>query len=400
MILSDARIQPAICWAADERIFYGYRQDPASERIDVGIRAMRIDSQNGRPLGKPQFITDGVGRIGSLSMTADGKRLAVLRTNSQFQALLAEFGSGARQLNLLRRITLDVNSSLTTAWTADSKSVVFVSNRGDTWSLYRQGIDERTAEVLIAGRSNFLPRLDADGRQILYQSAMDPSNPSAPISLMRLPIAGGASQLILRDIGIFNHQCATAPATLCSYSKFRGSEQIFVAFDPVRGAGHEVLRATTDLPNWSSSPDGRTLALFPSRGCIRFYSLNAAGDRNPVEIRIPGWIAMTGVWTSDGRSILMPSCIPEGPEMVSVTPSGKTTVLLEGATNTRFGAGYPFPRWPIRRPKCRDPSRQQYLDDREPLMLIRISKSACAGNPICILGEIGMQDCGGFPMSS
>jgi Tol biopolymer transport system component len=61
------------------------------------------------------------------------------------------------------------------AWTSDSKSVLFISNRNGTWKLFRQAIDETTAEVLVEGRSLFLPRLSPDGSQALYLSYPEPS---------------------------------------------------------------------------------------------------------------------------------------------------------------------------------------------------------------------------------
>src|SRR6202012_5907547 len=101
-----------------------------------------------------------------------------------------------------RRLTLDANANIATAWLSDSKTVLFVSNRNGTWTLFKQAIDETTADVLVGGHSIYLPRLSADGSQVLYLSQTDPANPSAPISLMRLPVTGGPPQLGLRDIGL------------------------------------------------------------------------------------------------------------------------------------------------------------------------------------------------------
>jgi Tol biopolymer transport system component len=93
---------------------------------------------------------------------------------------------------------------------SDSRTVLFVSNRTGTWTLFKQAIDETTADVLVEGHSIYLPRLSADGSQVLYLSQTDPAHPSVPISLMRLPVAGGPSQVVLRDVGLGNYRCARA----------------------------------------------------------------------------------------------------------------------------------------------------------------------------------------------
>jgi hypothetical protein len=79
------------------------------------------------------------------------------------------------------------------AWTSDSKAVLFVSNRNGTRKLFKQNIDETMAEVLVEGRSIFLPRLSSDGSQVLYLSYPNPANTSLPVALMSKSLAGRAS---------------------------------------------------------------------------------------------------------------------------------------------------------------------------------------------------------------
>ena len=121
-----------------------------------------------------------------------------------------------------RRLTLDTNESLATAWTADSKAVLFVSDRNGTWKLFKQNIDETTAEVLVEGRSMRFPRLSADGSQVLYLVESQRGDHSFPASLMSKPLAGGPPRLVLQENGITNYQCARAPSQLCIFSKLVG----------------------------------------------------------------------------------------------------------------------------------------------------------------------------------
>jgi DNA-binding winged helix-turn-helix (wHTH) protein/Tol biopolymer transport system component len=146
IVLSDTRLKQALCWNADGRILYTYRQDPASERSDEGVYAIRVDEHTGKAISQPQTVTSGQGRVGGLSVTSDGKELVLWRENTQPQAFIAEFEAGSPRLKpSRRRLTLDANGNVAEAWTSDSKAVLFVSNRNGTWRLFKQNIDETTA---------------------------------------------------------------------------------------------------------------------------------------------------------------------------------------------------------------------------------------------------------------
>ena len=195
------------------------------------------------------------------------------RKNTHEQAFISDFDAGTRKWKTPRRLTLDANGNMATAWLSDSRTVLFGSNRNGTWTLFKQAIDETTADVLVGGHSIYLPRLSADGSQVLYLSQTDPANPSVPISLMRLPVTGGPAQLVLRDTGPGNYQCARLPSTLCIVTKFEKDDVIFFSFDPERGIGRELLKISGVIHDWSLSPDGKTLADLPHGHTIRFFSV-------------------------------------------------------------------------------------------------------------------------------
>jgi Tol biopolymer transport system component len=336
VVLSNPQIEQALWWAPDGRILYAYRDNPLSERTDQAIYSVRVDEQTGKAIDQPKSVTSGQGRVGGLSATVDGKHLVLWRVNTQPQAFIAEFEAGSRRLKLPRRLTLDANGNLAEAWTWDSKAVLFVSNRNGTWKLFKQTIDETTAEVLVEGRSLYLPRLSADGEQVLYLSASPPDGTSHPVSIMRRSIAGGLPQLVLQEKGIFNFQCARAPSRLCIFSKLVGTTHIFVSFDSEHGEGRELTRLTGGFSdtNWTLSPDGRTLALFLNRHQIRFLSLESGVAH---DVTIEKWPLFNGDWSTDGKSIFMPSITSENrPVILDVNEAGKAEVVLEGDANTRF----------------------------------------------------------------
>jgi DNA-binding winged helix-turn-helix (wHTH) protein/Tol biopolymer transport system component len=294
VLKDDPRLGSAVWWAADGRILYPYRDNPMSERGDQGVYSILVDERAGKAMGQPQLLTKGPGRIGGLSTTSDGKRLVLWRMNTEEQAFLAEFEAGSRRLRAQHRLTIDANGNIAEAWTSDSKSVLFVSNRNGTWKLFKQNIDETTAEVLVEGRSIFLPRLSGDGSQVLYLAASKPGDISFPASLMSKYLAGGHPRLVLHENGITNYQCARTPSQLCIFSKLVGTNHIFASFDIEHGAGRELTRTTSGFTNWTMSPDGTELAIFLDQHRIRFFSPS------------------TGVAHDVIRSIFAPALTPPG----------------------------------------------------------------------------------------
>lgn len=337
MIFKDAWMGPRLAWAPDGRILFASRANPASERDDEDMRSIRVNERTGKAVGQPQFVTAGAGTIGGISVTSDGKRVVLWRTGLHDQAFISEFDANTRKWKTPRRLTLDANANQATAWLSDSRTVLFVSNRNGPWTLFKQAIDETTAEILVEGHSLYLPRLSADGSQVLYGSQSDPADPSAPVSLMRLPVAGGAPQLVARDGGIGNFQCARLPSTLCIFDQSRGNDQIFVSFDPERGVGQELLKSSGTGRNWTLAPDGKTLAVFPSVHSIRFFHVENGAAREDKTIMLSDWLIPNGDWSADGEGLLIPSVTPAGlPVMLEVNRAGKATVVLEGTTTEEF----------------------------------------------------------------
>jgi serine/threonine protein kinase len=332
ILKDDPRLRLALWWSADGRIFYAYRDDLASERGDEGVYAIRVDERTGRAVGQPQPITKGQGSIGGLSATSEGKRLILWRQYDTLQAFIAEFDETSRRWKAPRRLTLDTNSNMAEAWTADSKAVLFVSNRNGTWKLFKQNIGDTTAQVLVEGHSIFLPRLSADGSQVLYLSATKPGDISFPASLMSKPLAGGPPRVVLQERGIINYQCARSPSQLCVFSKVVGPDLIFAAFDTNNGAGRELLKLPIGYTNWSLSPDGSRLAIFLDRHRVRFVSPGTGVGRDVV---IKDWPLMNGDWAADSKRVFMRSVTPQGtPVFLAVNEGGNAEVTFEGQPHT------------------------------------------------------------------
>src|SRR5208337_3249582 len=116
------------CWLPDGRIVYSQQQSVGSS--DDNLWEAGIDTHTGAPTGKPKRITQWAGSyLQGLSASADGKRLVLQKVTYQEQVYVGELGAGGTRMNPPRRLTNDEAFDQPTAWTPDSKAVLFISNR-------------------------------------------------------------------------------------------------------------------------------------------------------------------------------------------------------------------------------------------------------------------------------
>jgi len=229
---------------------------------------------------------------------------------------VAQLQDHGTRLSTPQLLTPDEWYDFPTAWTSDSKSVLFFSDRDGVFHIFKQAIDQTQPQLLVGGgEAVALPRLNPDGSIVLYvNSRYDVARIRPPLStqqLMRVPVTGGPPQLVLEGWGINNLQCARLPSTLCIYSELAPGEEHFYTFDPLKGKGYEIRDATIHESdfysfNWSLSPDGKLLAFskkFGTQGqpAIRLFSLVDAKERR---ISLPGWAGIATLdWSADGESL-------------------------------------------------------------------------------------------------
>jgi Tol biopolymer transport system component len=341
---SSVQFDPALSWAADGRLLYAYRKDPRSELNDFGIWSVRVNEKTGEPQGEPKQLTKGVGRIGGLSVTADGKRLILWRVNAFTEVFLTEIDREEGRLKIPRRLTLDEHPNIATAWTPDSRAVLFFSNRNGTYKLFRQGIDQSVPEVLVEGRGIGIPRLNPDGTHVLYLVEPNSEEPAHMVSVMEVPLEGGSPRLILRKPSVTNIQCAESPSKLCLLSTQEGFTARFSSFDPESGNTQEFasFQASDDL-NWSLSPDGSQLALI-LYGPERKITFMKVSDKSTYDVTLNEWPRLNAIdWTSDGKSVFVSSWNASGSVMLAVEPNGNRRVLLQADKSMRYWAIVPSP---------------------------------------------------------
>jgi len=310
----ENHVGPALAWTPEGRIIY-VAGEPPPNQSDSNLWAVRVNARTMRPEGTPERITNGNGLIAGVSASADGRRLAILRRTLQPNVYVAQLQDHGTRLSTPQLLTPDEWYDFPTAWTADSKSVLFFSDRDGVFHIFKQAIDQTQPQLLVGGgEAVALPRLNPDGSIVLYVNSRYDLNPGAPLGtqqLMRVPVTGGPPQLVLEGKGINNLQCARLPSTLCIYSELAPGEEHFYTFDPLKGKGKEITGAAIHESdfysfNWSLSPDGKLLAFskkFVTQGkpAIRLFSLVDAKERR---ISLPGWAGIATLdWSADGKSL-------------------------------------------------------------------------------------------------
>jgi Tol biopolymer transport system component len=121
----------SICWLPDRRIVYSQGE---ARDVDANLWQIGVDIRTGTPIGKPKRITRWAGfDLKGLSASADGKRLVLRKATWPDQIYIGELAAGRMRLSPPRRLTHDEANNYGMAWTADSKAVLFSSDRNGKW---------------------------------------------------------------------------------------------------------------------------------------------------------------------------------------------------------------------------------------------------------------------------
>jgi serine/threonine protein kinase len=338
-------------WLPDGRMIYVVTEWTSNEYA-CNSWEMRIDNHTGRVIEKPRRITNWTGFcLGFGSLTADGKRLTFLEWAAQFSVYVAKLEANGTRISTPRRLTLTRNKTYPSAWTADSKAVVFSNRLGNEhWGIYKQFLDKDTAEPIITalpGPSAYLdandvtlPRTSADGTSVLYTIREKESASSIPTKLMRVPVEGGPAELVTTGNFYGPPSCATPPATLCAIAEQSQDRKqlIFTALDSLNGRGQELTRFDIN-PNgyyvWSLSPDGARIAVL-NKQAGPIYVLSLVG-KTPREVRVKGWPSLDSVtWAANGAGFFVSSPVQQGSVLLHADMRGNSQVLWkkEGVPGT------------------------------------------------------------------
>ena len=249
----------------------------------------------------------------------------------------------AHSLLAHRRLTLDENVSIPSSWTPDSKAVLFYSDRNGTPEIFKQAIDQPLAESLVTSAEQLSqPRVTPDGSEILYISTPKSASPETLSSIFAIPIDGGTPRLVLKDVRIWNVQCARLPSTICLYSITKGNTSETFRFDVKSGKSTDPPQIDPGC-NWSLSPDGSQRAVIAcgsNQGTIQLRSTSTGKTRDLV---VKGWSGLMNVdWSADGKSLLATWHNHEGDSaLLNVTLDGRASVLLHSSNDIWYAIPSP-----------------------------------------------------------
>ena len=317
-LMSRPGLDMGLLWLPDGRLVYAI-DDPLPNPTGSNLFSTKLDLTTGKTVGTPVRISTGEGFIAQASVTADAKRIALIRYKSQLDVYVAEFSAKGPKLNTPRRLTIDDADDIPFDWTPDSKAVLFTSSRTGANNIFRQRIDDTTAEMLVFGSEDkTICRLSPDGTQILYVVPPDPGKTSDAVRLMRAPLAGGPSTLVLETNNLNNHQCSRSPASVCVYSQHNPNDFVLSRYDLATGSAKEITRIPNqgNVWNWGLAPDGKTVAITKA-GDDRILLVSLVGQPQR-ELSVKGLNNINSLdWTADSKAMF-----------VSNSGSGRNATLL------------------------------------------------------------------------
>jgi Tol biopolymer transport system component len=373
-------------WAGPGRLVYSARE-PAPNQYDLNLWEIRVDEESGKPKGAPRRITDWTGfSFGNLQFTADGKRLVFLNGRGQSDVYLAALASSGNELKSPQRLTLDDRMDWPGGWSADSKTVLFYSDRNGSFDIYKQNANEKNAQVVVNGaEEKWAPQMSPDGKWVVYMQWPNVVKGPAPTSgmLMRVPLAGGPAEAVMEikghprfgtgdpldTAGGFPSFRCVVQGQMCALAEEGDGKIAFTSFDPVKGRKSEVWKTDAQAidTDWDLSPDGTRLAVSTydyAAADVQIVSLAGGATQ---KFSASPWTQLDAIaWAADGKSLFLASFssrgtailhedFSTGPKQIfkdpsldifvlSPSPDGHTLAFGPTVWNSNAWTIAPFPR--------------------------------------------------------
>ncbi len=276
--------------------------DGKSAKSPSSIYTLSLDNLQATKLTAPPELSDG---DSSPAFSNDGSKLAFVRGSEGAvrDIFVANAdGTNAKQLTFDRRYVSGI------AWTADGSALVFSSDRGGKYSLWRIALNGKEPERLpVGGEDAFSPAISKKGDRLAYAQR------SAKWSILRVDLTDHAGKNGVTRVLSSTQQDSFAKVSpdssrLAFQSVRSGTQEIWLS--GIDGSGLVKLTSfegpLTGSPAWS--PDGRQLA-FDSRpkGHSQIYVTSVEGgvprpvtEGNSNDI-VPSW-SRDGNWIYFGSN--------------------------------------------------------------------------------------------------
>ncbi len=336
---------PNVIWSLrllpDHRLIYSLQEDSPS----CNLWQVRVDGENRVASTKPERITNWTGFCPiALGVSADGKRLSLVKDFWRGSVYVAELGPDATLLKTPVRLTLNDSANFPMDWLSDNKTVLFESNRNGLLQLFKQAIGSDNPEIVetaAAGTGNAV--ISPDGDWILIDRQPDPGTRE----VRRVPVTGGPPELIATtQMGnAFSNliRCSRAPASLCAIAEAPADRKqiLFTELNPMKGRGKELLRFNTDpsgVYEWAISPDGTRIALMtPPEAKIHILHL----DGKPAEEIVVKNLNLGDAfdWAADNKGFFIDNSTAEGLALTYIDLHGNTHTVWEQKGNPNASGG-------------------------------------------------------------
>jgi serine/threonine protein kinase len=330
---------PPFVWLPSGRLIYSAWSPDSEGHSNTNLWELAVDPQSGAAHGKPRQLTEWSGSdIGSLTATADGKRLAYVRDSGHNTVFVGDLANNGDRLLSPRRLTMDEYDNQPHAWTPDSRFVFFTSTRGGHIGIYKQAIDGTAPQVIASSLALDMdsPRLSPDGLWVLFKARPHNPPPGTVPQLYRVPLSGGVPEALFsmqRAYGWF--WCTSRDADFCAYYSRAADprELILTAFDSQHGKGAELLRIPIEPASGylhSLSPDGLQAAIAKvdwNEIQLRIIPLHGQESRT---IALDGYTNINSLlWAADSRSIFLGAFRAGFTHLLHVDLNGKVQMIWQ-----------------------------------------------------------------------
>ena len=144
-------------WLPGERIIY-ILGDRDLNGFSCNYWEILVDEHTGEPRSQPRQLTNWAGFcLENLTATANGKQLAFIRFSFQRSVQVGDLAANGTSISNPRRLTVSEGNEYPMGWTADSKAVIFHSNRNGSWGIFKQLLGQEAPEAIVMGTEDSAP---------------------------------------------------------------------------------------------------------------------------------------------------------------------------------------------------------------------------------------------------
>lgn len=336
---------------SDGQLLYSKAAPGTFDAASCNLWDLQLDERTGEPLRKPRQLTNWSGFcLSGLSATADGTKIAFLKSVGNLTSFVAELTDDGKQTGKFRHFPLSESWEAVTDWLSDGESVIFVSNRSGEFKVYKQPLDQDVAEPLVTSGYGRNPRVMPGDSQLVYLGIGEkgPWPARGPEPVMTVSLGGGPARKLFTARPYSLITCARVPSGICVIGEPSegGNQLIVTAIDPQNGRADELFRfpivAGDDSWYLDISPKSDRIAVTStSAGPIHVLSLR--GEHLLQVEPKPSKKILAVLWDAAGNGFYITAGVQNGMEVLHINQRGDASSLWENLGATGETLAIPSP---------------------------------------------------------